>query len=481
MFARGGFDNLIVYGILNNFINKLDFKDYRVVVLCIILFIINSIPPHLKYKTIEKIKNFVWPAPCQITFTFKDEQESMDNELSGNAEAIIDYINENCQLRKTKEIEVWRPWSNVDGGNRSAIFQPDGNVPFLIDEKNKIYGSLTTNTREGGTNHGGGTKIKYLANLHIFSYKLSTKELIDWITDIRSEYDYKKSSAISSRQLLINLAWDSSEESLRVSTLPYNSNVTFDNSYFPGQENLIERIDFFHNNKEYYKNKGVKRSFNILCSGKPGTGKTSLIKAIANKTKRHIIEVKISDTFPLSEIANILNGQMSRKRTINPDKAIFVFEEIDIILNIIKKRGEDKNAPAAPLIKTNDNKKSNIVAVSKGSVGDNHLGTLLTAFDGIRESDGRMIILTTNHEEKIDPALLRDGRINYRYDINKYGKEDVFKLCKKFWGDKFTYDIDDMLDDIEGKWNASEINHINETANDDFMKVKRKLIKEKLE
>ncbi len=36
----------------------------------------------------------------------------------------------------------------------------------------------------------------------------------------------------------------------------------------------------------------------------------------------------------------------------------------------------------------------------------------LNAIDGVRSQEGRIIIMTTNYKEKLDPALLRPGRVD---------------------------------------------------------------------
>lgn len=42
----------------------------------------------------------------------------------------------------------------------------------------------------------------------------------------------------------------------------------------------------------------------------------------------------------------------------------------------------------------------------------------LNSIDGVRSQEGRIIIMTTNFKERLDPALLRPGRIDESYEIN---------------------------------------------------------------
>lgn len=43
---------------------------------------------------------------------------------------------------------------------------------------------------------------------------------------------------------------------------------------------------------------------------------------------------------------------------------------------------------------------------------------LLNALDGVRSQEGRILFMTTNHREKLDPALMRPGRADYHVKLN---------------------------------------------------------------
>jgi len=69
-----------------------------------------------------------------------------------------------------------------------------------------------------------------------------------------------------------------------------------------------------------------------------------------------------------------------------------------------------------------------------GLSGGSPLSGLLNAIDGTFSRDGRILIMTTNHPEKIDPALIRKGRADVREHIGLLGAPEVLAMCKHFLG-----------------------------------------------
>ena len=60
---------------------------------------------------------------------------------------------------------------------------------------------------------------------------------------------------------------------------------------------------------------------------------------------------------------------------------------------------------------------------------------LLNALDGVRSQEGRILMMTTNHREKLDPALLRPGRADVHVQLNYASESQMKGLFKKFFPD----------------------------------------------
>jgi chaperone BCS1 len=60
---------------------------------------------------------------------------------------------------------------------------------------------------------------------------------------------------------------------------------------------------------------------------------------------------------------------------------------------------------------------------------------LLNALDGVRSQEGRILIMTTNHKDKLDPALLRPGRADRLIELGNAKESQLKDLFKKFFPD----------------------------------------------
>jgi len=111
-------------------------------------------------------------------------------------------------------------------------------------------------------------------------------------------------------------------------------------------------VDFFLKNRAWYDKRGIPYQLGLLLSGIPGSGKTSIIRAMANLTKRHIINVNFANITTATQLKNLF---FSDKLTVFTDSTmfnadtltipienrIFVLEEIDAIGNIVHQRDPD--------------------------------------------------------------------------------------------------------------------------------------------
>ncbi|CAH9126094.1 unnamed protein product [Cuscuta epithymum] len=153
---------------------------------------------------------------------------------------------------------------------------------------------------------------------------------------------------------------------------------------------IMEDLDRFVGRRDFYRKVGKAWKRGYLLYGPPGTGKSSLIAAMANYLQFDIYDLELTGIRTNSELRSILLGTGNR--------SILVVEDIDCSLNT-----DDREADKQAL---NFIRNSNHQEVT--------LSGLLNFIDGLWSScgDERILVFTTNHKERLDPALLRPGRMD---------------------------------------------------------------------
>ncbi|GJT44489.1 AAA+ ATPase domain-containing protein [Tanacetum coccineum] len=156
---------------------------------------------------------------------------------------------------------------------------------------------------------------------------------------------------------------------------------------------IMDDLDLFLKRRDFYKRLGKAWKRGYLLYGPPGTGKSSLIAAIANYLKFDIFDLQLMN----------IGGDSSLKKLMlrTSNRSILVIEDIDCSIQLPGRKGiTTSTLPDAHYKPVRDPQFS--------------LSGLLNFIDGLWSccGDERIIIFTTNHKERLDPALLRPGRMD---------------------------------------------------------------------
>jgi hypothetical protein len=202
------------------------------------------------------------------------------------------------------------------------------------------------------------------------------------------------------------------------------------------KEEIKNDLQMFLNSEEWYKDRDIPYSRGYLFYGFPGTGKTSMIKAISSYCKRHIHFLMLSNVSSDAELIELF-------KKINYTDTVLVLEDIDAMIDIVKSRNNDntdkndKNDKNKNNNKNNKNNKNN----NNNRNDDNDefqskltLSGILNAIDGVFSCHGRILIMTTNHPEVLDEALIRPGRIDGKYLFDNCDKMQIKELYEMFFG-----------------------------------------------
>ena len=185
---------------------------------------------------------------------------------------------------------------------------------------------------------------------------------------------------------------------------------SFDDVYFDGKEKLINLLDNFKKYDNIYEKHGLSKSIGILLYGPPGTGKTTIAKAIAAYLD-----------WPIRFI------QRGMESLPTASKCVILFEDIDTLISTNREDTE-----------TLKQDKYNDISLSKISLHD-----ALNYLDGCLTPNNTIIVATTNYLDRLDSALIRDGRFDYKFKIDYMTKEKAMQMCDRF---NVSYSL---LDDIK--------------------------------
>jgi chaperone BCS1 len=249
------------------------------------------------------------------------------------------------------------------------------------------------------------------------------------------DYEILIRSKTVDKQLLVEVAWG--QEDMKINYNSWTSNVKFENRFFTNKEQILDKIKFFIENPEWYNERGIPWTLGFLLWGKPGCGKTGFIKALMNLTKRSAISIKLNNKFNINKLKRIIyDDEINEDLIISQNNRIIIFEDIDCMGDIVVDRDIKNNDKTIleEALKLKYKDKDDLQKISLLETNnDNNLSNILNILDGIQECPGRIIIMTTNKPDILDPALIRSGRIDYKIEFTFATLKDVENIVKFYW------------------------------------------------
>jgi mitochondrial chaperone BCS1 len=175
------------------------------------------------------------------------------------------------------------------------------------------------------------------------------------------------------------------------------------------KKDLIDDVtDYLNpNTRRWYANRGIPYRRGYLLYGPPGTGKSSLSLALAGFFKMRIYIVSLSSITASEENLASLFAEL-------PRRCVVLLEDIDTA-GLTHTREANGQPPVAV---ANDDMVPGQTSTGNGNTnttpvtGRLSLSGLLNILDGVASQEGRVLIMTTNHLDKLDKALIRPGRVD---------------------------------------------------------------------
>ena len=186
------------------------------------------------------------------------------------------------------------------------------------------------------------------------------------------------------------------------------------------KERLVQDIKRFRISRERYSRLGVPYHRGYLFYGPPGTGKTSLVSALAAHFGLSVYCVNLGEFTDRSLMAAV--SQI-------PKNSVLLLEDIDCMKGSQKRAV--KSSQAAHEAQSEPKVKEGNVPSGNGVT----LSGLLNVLDGFFAPTGVLFMMTTNHIESLDAALLRPGRIDYRLYLGSPCDAQRVELYQRFFPD----------------------------------------------
>ncbi|KAE8687941.1 lipoxygenase 6, choloroplastic [Hibiscus syriacus] len=193
------------------------------------------------------------------------------------------------------------------------------------------------------------------------------------------------------------------------------------------KKELIDDLDRFLRRRDFYRRVGKAWKRGYLLYGPPGTGKSSLIAAMANYLKFDVYDL---------ELTGLSNSQLRGLLISTRNRSMVVIEDIDCSIEFKNRQSERFELGEYDGYEEDTNEQLT-------------LSGLLNFIDGLWSScgDERIIVFTTNHKDKLDPALLRPGRMDMHIHLS-YCTPSGFRVLAWNYLCISDHDLFDEIDEL---------------------------------
>jgi chaperone BCS1 len=164
-------------------------------------------------------------------------------------------------------------------------------------------------------------------------------------------------------------------------------------------DDLIQDMRAFLGSATWYNVRGVPHRRGYLLHGPPGNGKTTLVVAAAGEVGLSVAVLNLNNRSMTDDTLRALVDAL-------PVGALLLIEDVDCAFGPRRKSGEDTGVT---------------------------LSGLLNALDGVSSREGRILFLTTNHPERLDPALVRPGRVDRALHLENTTADQARRLFMWFY------------------------------------------------
>jgi hypothetical protein len=325
--------------------------------------------------------------------------------------AVMDWISQHLDIERLRDISVTSGRSQdaknkimFNVGKGFGAIELDGHKVYVYtpDEKRRAGGM---DNPLGGLLMGNGSRDITLA----VRSKAGRDTLINHFNALIQDNERQKAG------LFLPGTWGDWSRNRDLPRRPM-STVAYDHNQ--GQRLLADLQTFIADEKRYDEY-GMPWHRGYLLYGPPGTGKTSTAMALAYETGRDLYYLPVGDLPGDSKLTDLISDV--------PAGSILLLEDVDVFSKMFAERtGADDKA-------------------EKNSVT---MAGMLNILDGALTPHGLVTIMTTNHYDRLDPAITRPGRVDMAEEFT-VSPEQVYTLYRRFYGRDLTIELERIVTPAE--------------------------------
>jgi chaperone BCS1 len=170
-------------------------------------------------------------------------------------------------------------------------------------------------------------------------------------------------------------------------------------------DRLLKDVNKWSDSSQWYIDRGIPYRRGYLLHGPPGSGKTSFITALAGRLGYNICILNLAER-------GLTDDRLALAMTVVPPQSIVLLEDIDAAFP--RRDGADRRS-------------------MQHTSSDITFSGLLNTLDGVASSEERLIFMTTNHLDQLDPALIRPGRVDVIQHIGDATAHQIEAMAKRFY------------------------------------------------
>ncbi len=208
-------------------------------------------------------------------------------------------------------------------------------------------------------------------------------QMLTWLTTL--EVNYHLEAPLTVRLIGGTISIVRTQTKRRRETLAIDAQI---------EHELFSDLDRFLKSRDVYRQRGIPWRRGYLLYGPPGTGKSSLIQSIASYYDRQLVSLSLTD---------MDDSALLRAWSEITDTSVIALEDIDSVFD------------------------------GRRPLGELSFSALLNTLDGAGAVEGSIAILTTNHRDRLDPALIRPGRCDREFVLGYLTAESCEKMFDCFF------------------------------------------------